>query len=72
MKKVIVSSILAFVLLFAYGEMVKKVTLSGTVIYAGTHKFNLLDKERVVMVYENMGVRVSNSRECSLKLGVIK
>ncbi len=72
MKKVIVSSILAFVLLFAYGEMVKKVTLSGTVTYAGTHKFIPVDKERVVMVYENMGVRVSNSREGSLKLGVIK
>ena len=58
--------------LFAYGEMLKEGTLLGIVIYAGTHKFILLDKERVVMVYENMGVRVSDSREGSLKLGVIK
>ena len=72
MKKVIVASTLAFVILFAYGEMVKEGTLSGTVTYAGTHKFISLDKERFVMVYENMGVRVSNNREGSLKLGVIK
>jgi hypothetical protein len=68
MKKVIVASIIAFVLLsafglVAYGEMAKEGKLSGTVTYAGTHKFYPLDKERVVMVYENMGVRVSDSRK---------
>ena len=41
MKRVIVASILAFVLLFAfelvaYGEMAKERTLSGTFTYAGT------------------------------------
>jgi len=49
MKRAIVASILAFVLLFAfglvaYGEMAKEGTLSGTVTYAGTHKFTPLDK----------------------------
>jgi hypothetical protein len=49
MKRAIVASILAFVLLFAfglvaYGEMAKERTLSGTVTYAGTHKFTPLDK----------------------------
>jgi hypothetical protein len=68
MKRVIVASILAFVLLFAfglvaYGEMAKEGTLSGTVTYAGTHKIIPLDKERFVLVNENMGVRVSDSRE---------
>jgi len=35
--------------------MAKEGTLSGTVTYAGTHKIIPLDKERFVMVYENMG-----------------
>ncbi len=43
--------------------MLKEGSLSGTVTYAGNHKFYPLDKERVVMVYENMGVRVSDSRK---------
>jgi hypothetical protein len=68
MKRLIVASTIAFVLLFAfglvaYGEMAKEGTLSGTVTYAGTHKIIPLDKERVVLVYENMGVRVSDNRK---------
>ena len=61
MKRVIVVSILSFVLLFAfglvaYGEMAKEGKLSGTLTYAGTHKIIPLDKEHFVLVYENMGV----------------
>jgi len=68
MKRVIVALILSFVLLFAfglvaYGEMAKEGSLSGTVTYAGTHKIIPLDKEHFVLVYENMGVRVSDSRK---------
>jgi len=58
---------LTFVLLFsfglvAYGEMAKSGTISGTVTYAGTHKIIPLDKQRVVVTYENFGVRVSDSK----------
>jgi len=68
MKRVVVASILSFVLLFAfgmvaYGEMAKEGSLSGTNTYAGTHKIIPLDKERFVLVYENMGVRASDSSE---------
>ena len=68
MKRVIVASILSFVLLFAfglvaYGEMAKEGTLSGTVTYAGTYKVIPLDKKNFVFTYENKGVRVSDSRE---------
>jgi len=52
--------------------MVKEGTLSGTATYAGTNKIIPLDKERFIMVYKKMGVRVSDNREGSLKLGVIK
>ena len=82
MKRVIVASILSFVLLFAfgmvaYGEMAKEGSLSGTNTYAGTHKIIPLDKERFVLVYENMGVRVTDSSEgpfhgmSSLNVGVM-
>ena len=68
MKRVIVASILSFVLLFAfglvaYGEMAKEGTISGTLTYAGTHKIIPLDKENFVFAYENRGVRVSDSGE---------
>jgi hypothetical protein len=68
MKRVIVASILSLVLLLAfgmvaYGEMAKEGLLSGTNTYAGTHKIIPLDKERFVLVYENMGVRTSDSSE---------
>lgn len=68
MKRVIVASILSFVLLFAfgmvaYGEMAKEGSLSGTVTYAGSHKIIPLDKEHFVLTYENFGVRVSDSKE---------
>ena len=41
----------------------KKDRLSGTNTYAGTHKIIPLDKEHLVLVYENMGVRASDSGE---------
>jgi len=68
MKRVIVASILSFVLLLAfgmvaYGEMAKEGSLSGTNTYAGTHKMIPLDKERLILVYENMGVRTSDTGE---------
>jgi hypothetical protein len=66
MKRVIVASILSLVLLFtlgmvAYGEMAKEGSLSGTNTYAGTHRMIPLDKEHFVLVYENMGVRGSDT-----------
>ncbi len=66
MKKMILTSILTFVLFVAFGpmayaEMAKEGTLSGTVTYAGTHKIIPLDKQNFVLVYENMGVRVSDT-----------
>ena len=68
MKRIIMASILSFVLLFAfgmvaYGEMAKEGSLSGTNTYAGTHKIIPLDKKNFVFTYENRGVRVSDSRE---------
>jgi hypothetical protein len=68
MKRVIVASILSFVLLFAfglvaYGEMAKEGTMSGTLTYAGTHKIIPLDKENFIFTYENRGVRVSDDRK---------
>ena len=61
-------SILAVVFLVASvplsnAEMAKEGTFSGTVTYAGSHKMIPLDKHRAIVVYENMGVRVSDSGE---------
>ena len=68
MKRLFVASILSFVLLFtigivAYAEMAKEGSLSGTNTYAGTHKMIPLDKENFILVYENMGVRASDTGE---------
>jgi hypothetical protein len=68
MKRVIVASILSFVLLLAfgmvaYGEMAKEGSLSGTNTYAGNHKATSLDEKRFILVYENMGVRASDTGE---------
>lgn len=66
MKKMILTSILTLVLFVAFGptayaEMAKEGTLSGTTTYAGNHKIIPLDKQNFVIVYENMGVRVSDT-----------
>lgn len=68
MKKIMVASMLAVVLLVVFvhlsnAEMAKEGTFSGTVTYAGSHHMIPLDKSRVIIVYENMGVRVSDSGE---------
>ena len=47
----------------ATGEMAKEGNISGTVTYAGTHKVIPLDKENLVITYENFGVRVEDSKE---------
>ena len=47
--------------LAANAQIPKEGTLSGTVTYAGTQKVMPLDKDRFVMVYENMGVRLEDS-----------
>ena len=46
----------------ATAEMAKEGTVSGTVTYAGTHKFIPLDKQHFILTYENFGVRVSDSK----------
>ena len=68
MKRLFVASILSFVLLItigvvAYGEMAKEGSLAGKNTYAGTHRMIPLDKERFILVYENMGVRTSDTGE---------
>jgi hypothetical protein len=47
----------------ANAEMAKEGSLSGTVTYAGTHKVIPLVGENFILVYENTGVRVSDSGE---------
>ena len=66
MKKIIIVVVGAFFLSVAFGlvanaQMPKEGTISGTVNYAGTHKIIPLDKDRAVMVYDNMGVRLEES-----------
>ena len=66
MKKIIIVVVGAFFLSVAFGlvanaQMPKEGTISGTVNYAGTHKIIPLDKDRAVMVYDNMGVRLDDS-----------
>ena len=65
MKKIIAIVITLFLSvafgLLANAQMAKEGTSSGTVTYAGTHKVIQLDKDRFVMVYDNMGVRLDDS-----------
>ena len=64
MKKIIAIVITLFLSvafgLVANAQMAKEGTSSGTVTYAGTHKVIPLDKDRFVMVYDNMGVRLDD------------
>jgi hypothetical protein len=66
MKKIIVA-IVGMLFLSAvfgsvvYAQMPKEGTFSGTVTYAGTNKIMPLDKDRFVMFYDNMGVRMEDS-----------
>ena len=66
MKRVIVASILSFVLLFAfglvaYGEMAKEGTDSGTNIYTATPTMASLDKDRYAIAFELLGVYLSDT-----------
>jgi len=66
MKKIIIAVVGTLFLSVAFGlvadaQVPKEGTFSGTVTYAGTHKFMPLDKERFVMFYDNTGVRVDDS-----------
>ena len=68
MRRIILVFILAIAFLLVFvpiskAEMAKEGSLSGTVTYAGTHKFIPLDKERYAITYENFGVRVSDNKE---------
>ena len=68
MRKIIVSSIIAVVLLVAFvpisnAEMAKKGTGSSTNIYTATSTVVPLDKERYAMTYEAIGVNISDTGE---------
>jgi hypothetical protein len=68
MKKIIIaivgtSFLLVALCLVANAQMPNEGTFSGNNTYAGTHKIFALDKERFVMVYDNMGVRSEDSGE---------
>ncbi len=66
MKKIIIG-VLGTIFLYiafgpvAYAQMPKEGTFSGTNTYAGTQKIMPLDKDRFVMVYDNIGVRMEDS-----------
>ena len=45
----------------ASAQVPKEGTMAGTNTYAGTYKEFPIDKERFIIVYENMGVRVEDS-----------
>jgi hypothetical protein len=66
MKKIIVAIVGMLFLSVVFGpvvyaQMPKEGTFSGTNTYAGTQKIMPLDKDRFVMVYDNMGVRMEDS-----------
>ena len=81
MRKIVMALMITTVFLFCAvsvaAEMPKEGTLAGTVTYAGTHKIIPLDKQNFVLVYENMGVRVSDTGKgpfngmSTLNVGVI-
>ena len=56
-----ITTVLSICAVSVAAEMAKEGTLSGTVTYAGAHKIIPLDKQNFVLVYENMGVRVSDT-----------
>jgi hypothetical protein len=66
MKKMIIAVVGTFFLsvafgLVAYAQMPKEGTFSGANSYAGTGKVTALDKDRLVIFYENMGTQVEDS-----------
>ena len=82
MKKCIIILVLSLVLAISLGwnaiaQMLKEGTIAGTTTYAGTHKIIPIDKERMVVIYENTGVSVADSgdgpfhRVASHNVGII-
>jgi hypothetical protein len=68
MKKIIIAVVGTFFLSVVFGQvanaqMAKEGTFAGTNSYAGTHKVIPLDKDRLVMFYENTGVQVEDSEQ---------
>ncbi len=68
MKKCMIIMGLSLILSISLGwnavaQMPREGTIAGTNVYAGTHKAILIDKERLVMTYENTGVRIEDSGE---------
>jgi hypothetical protein len=46
----------------AFAQIPKEGTFTGTNTYAGTHKVNPIDKDRLVILYENSGVIIDDSQ----------
>jgi hypothetical protein len=66
MKKFIFILALSLIFTVSFGwnaiaQMPKEGTIAGTNIYAGTHRAIPIDKERLIMTYENTGVRIEDS-----------
>jgi hypothetical protein len=66
MKKIIIAVVGTFFLSVAFGlvadaQMPNEGTFAGTNSYAGTYKVTALDKDRLVMSYENTGTQVEDS-----------
>ncbi len=66
MKKCLAILVLSLVFAISLGwnaiaQMPKEGTIAGTNIYAGTHRAIPIDKERLIMTYENTGIRVEDS-----------
>jgi len=71
MKKIIIAVVGTFLLSVAFGlvadaQMAKEGTFAGTNSYAGTYKVTALDKDRLVMFYENTGTQVEDSGQGAL------
>jgi hypothetical protein len=65
MKKAITIIMVGFFLLAfalaASAQIAKEGTIAGTMTYAGTYRTFPLDKDRIILVYENTGVRLEDS-----------
>jgi hypothetical protein len=66
MKKIVIVVIVVAFVVLAFGQvanaqMAKEGTFAGTNSYAGTYKVTALDKDRLVISYENTGTQVEDS-----------
>ncbi len=67
MKKCLLILVLSLVFsiglrLDAIAQMPDEGTFSGTLIYSGTYRTIPIDKERMILTYENTGVRIEDSK----------